>query len=500
MRYNFHQKRFEPSSQPATHPAVVGSEKTLTWEELQTEIESLAEILSKMKIPHGAPVIIYGHKEARYLIAIMACIHSSVTYIPVDVIYPAERIAKVASIANVQIMINCTGGSVDMNFPCVIEYDNSIRQSQPLNFTVEATIPEQDLLQYIMFTSGSTGEPKGVQITRNSTLSYIDWTTSEFGFTDKDVFMNQSPFTFDVSLGDLFHAMSLGGTVVLNSTAIAKDQNLFIERIGTTGCTVWMSTPSFTYLFLRHPQFNSNNLPDLNTFVLMGEELQPRICQQLRKLFPRARIMNGYGPTEATIITTLVTITDEMLSQQSVLPIGYAMTGSDLFIENPAGDRGEGELVISGPHVSTGYFKRPELNAQKFFIHNGHRAFRSGDLAYKENGMFYYLGRNDDQVKLHGFRIEMHEISNVLLSFDEVTDAVTVALKRNNEVKKLISFVILSRGISNPNEYFRDSLQKKLPYYMIPGDIVAVSEFPYSVSHKVDRNKLIEHYIAMNTQ
>lgn len=496
MRYNFHQKQFDATAEPATRMAVSGSEATLSWGELQRETETLAALLRSMNIPQGAPVIIYGHKEARYLTAIMACIHASVAYIPADIIYPAERIRKIAEIANVQVLINCTAETVPLDFACVIERDNSVTQHRPCAFTVEADIPENDLLQYIMFTSGSTGEPKGVQITRDATLAYMDWTLPAFGFSEQDVFMNQSPFTFDLSLCDLFHAMALGSSLVLNSAEIAKDQDLFLQRLQAFGCTVWMSTPSFTYLFLRHPQFNATHFPNLHTFILMGEELPPRICLQLKKLFPQARLMNGYGPTETTIITTLADITDDMLQQQSPLPIGYAMPASELFIENPTGERGEGELVICGPHVSPGYFKRPELNAQKFFMHNGRRAFRSGDLAYEVNGLFYYLGRNDDQVKLHGFRIELHEITNVLVSFPEVTDAVTVALKRNNEVKKLISFVILAQPLNDLNTHFRGALEKRLPYYMIPGDIVAVHEFPYNSSHKIDRNKLIENYLA----
>lgn len=495
MHYDFHHKQFAQLNENAGRIAVAGSSGEITWEQLHEQTEALKSILKNLRITEGAPVLIYGHKECAYAVAMLACIHAGVTYIPADVIYPAERIQKIIAIAGVQVLINCTETPVPFDCAVVIDHTNNVVENRPCEFRVETAVPENDLLQYIMFTSGSTGEPKGVQITKNATLAFLNWAVPAFGFSPGDVFMNQAPFTFDVSLCDLFQAFSLGGTLVLNSASVVKEQEQFISRLQHYHCSVWTSTPSFIYMYLRHPQFNAAALPHLHTFLFMGEELPPRTCTQLKKLFPAARILNAYGPTEATIVTTLVEITPAM-TQQTALPIGYPMTGSELLIENPSGERQEGELVICGDHVSTGYFKNEELNSRKFYIHNGRRAFRTGDLAYYENGMLYYLGRNDDQVKLHGFRIELHEITNVLVSFPEVTDAVTVALKRNNEVKKLISFVILAQPVEDLNTHFRGTLEKRLPYYMIPGDIVAVNEFPYNSSHKIDRNKLIENYLA----
>lgn len=498
MHYDFHRKQFNNVNEHTSRIAVSGSEMNLTWNELREKTEALKTVLDGLGIPQGSPVLIYGHKEAAYAVAILACIHAGVTYIPTDVIYPNERIRKIKTIAGPQVLINCTGEHPEIDIACSIDREGKTIRHHAFDFKVETTVPENDLLQYIMFTSGSTGEPKGVQITKNATLAFMDWAIPAFGFKESDVFMNQAPFTFDVSLCDLFQAFSLGGTLVLNSTDIIKEQDQFLARLQKSGCSVWTSTPSFAYLFLRHPQFSAAALPHLHTFLFMGEELPARTCTQLKKLFPGVRILNAYGPTEATIVTTLVEITDELLANYPALPIGYPMTGSELLIENPSGPREEGELVICGEHVSTGYFKNEELNSRKFLLHNGRRAFRTGDLAYYENGMLFFLGRNDDQVKMHGFRIELNEISNVLCRFPEITDAVTVALKRNNEVKKLIVFVTLDSATDKKdlNDLFRPQLEKQLPYYMIPGDIVAVPEFPYNSSHKIDRNKLIENYLA----
>jgi D-alanine--poly(phosphoribitol) ligase subunit 1 len=149
-----------------------------------------------------------------------------------------------------------------------------------------------------------------------------------------------------------------------------------------------------------------------------------------------------------------------------------------------------------GNHVSIGYYKRPELNAEKFLLHNGQRAFRTGDLAFFEGDLLFCLGRNDDQVKLHGYRIELNEISNVLCKHKLVSDAVSIALKRGNEVKKIISFVIPASESELPTrEQLSGFLAEKLPYYMVPGDIALVADFPYNGNHKIDKNQLTDRYV-----
>jgi len=233
----------------------------------------------------------------------------------------------------------------------------------------------------------------------------------------------------------------------------------------------------------------------------MGEELPVNTCKFLRSNFKNAKIVNAYGPTETTIITTLVEIDDVIINKYSSLPIGYSMPGSELIIDKTNTDDKEGELIITGDHVSVGYFKNEESNNQKFFTHNGKRAFKTGDIVYFEDGMFFYKGRNDDQVKMHGFRIELNEISNVLCKHELVADAVTVPLKRNNEVKKIVSFVTVTTSINEKElkEIIIPFLSRLLPGYMIPGDIVIVKEFPYSTSHKIDKAKLVSDYIALQT-
>lgn len=497
MRYDFTIKQFVETDKFANKLAIVGSDMEIDWLTLQTKVEQLTTIFKELKIPAGHPVIIYGHKEAAFPLTILACMHSAVTYIPIDKIYPVERIRKIMNMTGAQIMINCTDAALDIDIPVIIHSTFEVTICKTPNYTDKIYGTPDNLIQYIMFTSGSTGEPKGVQITCNSILTFVKWAEHDFGFAENDVFMNQAPFTFDVSLCDILNAFGLGATLVLTSTEMIKEQDSFLNRLHHYQCSVWTSTPSFVYLFLRNPKFNANQLPTLKTFLFMGEDLPNRTCSYLKNIFNETRILNAYGPTEATIVTTLIDIDEKIIEKYPLLPIGYPKPESKILIDKLNPEDKEGELIIVGDHVSTGYFKDKMLTDEKFFIHEGKRAFKTGDLAYYEDDMLFCIGRNDDQIKMHGFRIELNEISAVICTYPAIADAVTIALKRNNEVKKIVTFVILSEKMLK-NELLLQLipfLEQKLPYYMIPGDVDIVNEFPYSISHKIDKNKLIENYL-----
>ena len=498
MKYDFHQKKFIDTTIHKNKIAIAGSDVDISWETLQIKVEQLSDEFKKLGIPTGHPVMIYGHKEALFPAAILACIHAGITYIPVDKIYPVDRIKKIVEKTGAQIVINCADTPLAIFFAVTIDAGIQTTVTEKPDYVNKIYGSIHDPLQYIMFTSGSTGEPKGVQITSSSILTFVDWALKDFGFKSDDVFMNQAPFTFDVSLCDVLNAFAFGGTLVLTSTAVIKNQETFLSRIAAYGCSVWTSTPSFAFLFLRHPDFKSEKLSALHTFLFMGEELPNRTCGILITHFNNARILNAYGPTEATIVTTLVEITKDIIDQYPSLPIGYPMPDSELLIEKTNTADKEGELIIVGNHVSIGYFKNETSDSNKFFIHHGSRAFRTGDLAYYEKGMLFYSGRNDDQVKMHGFRIELNEINHVISKHAAIADAVTLPLKRNKEVKKIVSFIIL-KDTADPTEIklqLLSFLEKSLPYYMVPGDIVVVPAFPYGTSHKIDKNKLIQDYIT----
>ena len=496
MHFDIVTGRFEDLDHAQEKLALVASDRDLSWSQLKQEVERLSEILAALTLPKGHPIIVYGHKRASMVVAMLACIASDHPYIPVDTVVPMERVKRILAMTKAQVVLNCTGEELVLDVPLVVAEGLVERRHEP-DFIESIPFRAKDPIRYIIFTSGSTGEPKGVQITRDAAGSFLRWMANDFGFGTDDVFINQAPFSFDLSVYELFTALHLGGTLLLNDAATCKDSQRFISRIAHYGGSVWVSTPTFAYLYLTEPAFVAETLPCLQSFLFCGEALPKMTAQRLLDRFPTSRVLNTYGPTEATVATTLIDVTRDVLAQYPDMPVGYPKPEGNVRT-TPDGTRDEpGEIEIIGPHVSIGYFNAPDLNAQKFFEVDGQRAFRTGDYGYFQDGILFFNGRRDEQVKLNGFRIELGDITAQMLAVQGVADAIAVPLKVGEAVKRIIGFVRAQPG--SDNQLVRTELlarlKKELPEYMVPGDIVFVDAFPVNTSHKTDRKALIEGYL-----
>ena len=354
---------------------------------------------------------------------------------------------------------------------------------------------------YIMFTSGSTGEPKGVPITYGCLQSFLQWTLAEHAFVEsREVFLNVVPYSFDVSVMDTYPALVTGGTVTsVSKEEIANPRHLY-QLLAASALTTWVSTPSFAQMCLVEPTFHQGMLPVLRRFLFCGETLAPEVASQLVDRFPNAEVWNTYGPTETTVATTSIRITRAILDKYSPLPIGYPMPGSRVLVmdedwrELPAGERGE--IVISGPHVSPGYLNQSELNETAFFHQDGQRAYRTGDWGRYRDGMLFFEGRIDNQVKLNGYRIEPADVEANLRALAGVRDAVVLPVLRQGAVDSLAAFVILNER--PPRSDFQLACELKiqltehLPAYMIPRKFSFLETFPMNTNGKADRRRLAQ--------
>ncbi len=496
MTYDFQKNAFSEEQKFSSKPFIIGSDTTLTEEGMYALHGRLAEIIKGLEIPKGHPVCIYGEKEALFPVAMITLLSLDIPYIPIDAIMPAGRIESIREQTGSSVLINCSAKPCEVPFDILIHQDLEVLREQPVSeFPTLSGGP--DPVRYILFTSGSTGTPKGVQITRSALNSFADWYLTWPLISSASVFMNQAPFSFDVSLCDFIAAFGKGSTMILNDYAILKSGAGFLERLKHYQATTLVCTPSFILIYLSVPEFNAGHYPAINQFIFMGEELPVATVKKVRQRFPAAKVVNAFGPTEATVVTTYIEVTDTVLAEYpKALPIGYCRPNAEMLILDKDEESGIGEIGLVGQNLSIGYFKDDEKTQKAFIVEKGKRIYKTGDVGYTQNNLFFYLGRNDNQVKLNGYRIELEEISNVLLTHPHIKNATVVPLTTGHVTKKIISFVIVDEsGFQNMNEELKSFLLNYLPSYMIPSEFIVKQEFPLNSNYKTDKKALLTSYL-----
>lgn len=479
MRFDLKSFQFTDTAHAPDAPAVVAADRSLTWSQLRAEAGAWAEEARRHGVAPDVPVAIYGHKEASFFVAMVGALLIGAPFVPVDTIYPAERLRRIVEIVRAAAVFDAASGTFTPG---------------------EGVMLAERGLAYVMFTSGSTGDPKGVQIGRESVGLLGDWMLGSFDLGEAPVFMNQAPFSFDLSMYEVFATLAAGGCCVLNAREQIAAAGAWIPRLAGHGVTVWVSTPSFAHQQLANRDFSPAALPTLRTFLFCGEPLPSALAKKLRLRFPGAVILNTYGPTEATVATTWIEVTDAVLAAHDPLPVGHAKPDSVLIVD-------EGEICIVGDHVMRGYLNRPDLNEAKLYTYaDGRRAFRTGDLGQMEgDGLLFCRGRMDDQIKLNGYRIELAEIDEALHGLPGVEGGACAVLRRpDGTAVRLIGFVAgvdaepAARMLA-PDALagWKERLAQRLPPYMVPSELVACPALPMSNNHKIDRKKLVEIYAGI---
>ncbi len=467
------------------------SRASLTYGELLHHSNTVARYLTEQlkNQPLTVPVAVYGHKEPEMLIGFLAAAKSGHPYVPIDSSTPQFRVDKI---------IQASGASLVLTPEKIATIAHAGRtQSEP-----QATSTSEDHPFYILFTSGSTGEPKGVVITRRNLESFLEWMFAEHHFLQQnEVFLNQAPFSFDLSVMDMYICLMTGSTLVsITREEVASPATLF-QTLRISDITTWVSTPSFAQICLAEKTFAEAMLPHLKRVLLAGETLTPAIASALLNRFDKAQVWNMYGPTEITVVTTSVQVTKEVVQTYPSLPIGYPKPESSIYIfdehDQQVAPGQSGQLIIAGDNVSPGYLGRPDLTARSFFQVQGQKAYRTGDRGYIQNNLVFFEGRMDNQIKLHGYRIELGDIEANLQTIPGIQSAI-VLLTHTDIIGDFLVAFILDDNSGEQTEFERtrtikSALFQKLPSYMIPKKFVFVSNhFPMTTNGKIDRKKLLE--------
>jgi D-alanine--poly(phosphoribitol) ligase subunit 1 len=463
--------------------AHISDDRTLTYGELRSRSDSLACYLRQRFGDDRRPIAVLGHREPEMLIAFLGAVKSGRPYVPLDTALPQQRIDKILATSRAALVLT----------PADVLQFSASQERRP------ARGVQGDEPFYILFTSGSTGEPKGVIVTLACLEHFIAWMLAEQRFAELDeVFLNQAPFSFDLSVMDLYCSLATGGTLFsINRDLIANPKELY--RALTSSCvTTWVSTPSFAQMCLVEEKFSEAMLPRVRRFLFCGETLTPQTAAQLLERFPPAEVWNSYGPTEATVATTSIRIDAPVLEQYSPLPVGRPMPGSEILIVDgnrevlPPNQRGE--IIIAGPNVSPGYLARPDLTADAFFQYHDQRAYRTGDFGRFRDDLLFFEGRMDEQIKVSGHRIELGDVEANLRALATVRDAVVIPVIKDGAAQSLAAFVVMAARDEasdfNLSQGLRKQLSERLPAYMLPRKFVFLDAFPMTPNGKVDRASL----------
>lgn len=480
----------------------------LSYKDLDRFSESIGAYLKEIH-NDNTPIVIYGNKDNLIMACMIGALKSGRAYVPLDISFPLDRVSNVTEEVKPKILFNFSDYNKDV-FGEDVKVINKDELEKIILDNKDEVIKEdswvkEDENAYILFTSGSTGKPKGVQISSNNLDNFVEWISDYLNIDGSEkVIMNQAAYSFDLSVTTIYPGLTHGATLFSLSKKTLADYKELFRQFASSDMAIWVSTPSFAGVCITESTFNEKMLPKLESMIFIGEVLPKNLAKELMERFPKTRIINGYGPTEATVAISANDVTYEMIEDSKSLPVGVVMDTTKVRIIDENGkdvaDGEKGEIAIIGKSVSKGYFKNEQKTNEVFYYDefNGekHRAYKTGDMAYLVGDKIYYCGRKDFQIKLNGFRIEIEDIENNLRKVENVKNAVVLPVYKDEKIAYLQGIVQLEEKneLSNLKNGIRikKDLEKFIPNYMVPRNIKIIEEFPTNINGKIDRKKLME--------
>lgn len=481
--------------------AIIHRENKITFKELWSRSEHIANyILSACKTK--SPILIYGNKEIDIITVMVAVLKTGRAYCPIDVTYPQKRLYKIAEITNTELVFNFSDIELSGNFNIVDQYKiDEICLKKDDEISPIYWVKDEDIC-YILFTSGSTGEPKGVSINKKNLKNFISWFKAMCIISDsQQIVLNQVSYSFDVSDISIYIYLPMGKTLFNIDRDMLDNAKELFYYLKKSNISVWISTPAFLEICSFNESFNSDMLPNLEKFILAGEVLTKKLVKNINNKFKNSILINGYGPTEGTVLLTACKITDKMLNDDKTLPIGkilpdatYKIVGKN---NEPVKYGNQGELVVISDSISMGYYNNPEQTNKVFFkAEDGRNGYFTGDLVFENNGLIYYVARKDFQIKLNGFRIELDDIANNLNKIEFINNSIVMPVYKSERVNYIIAFVTLNEKREETSFKLeikiKNELKNFIPSYMVPKKIKILDSFPLNTNGKIDRKRLME--------
>jgi amino acid adenylation domain-containing protein len=494
----------EASDRWPNRPAIRAGGRIVSYAELDMAANRVAKALMDMGVGHRDRVGLYLEKGHEAITAIYAIMRTGAAYVPIDPAAPPSRAALIARDCEIAAMVGdadrverllrADGAGPDRGITCGTALPPGGFQDWEEVQRASADPPRptavDDDLAYILYTSGSTGVPKGVMISHRNALSFIEWAYSEFALRPDDVLSNHAPLHFDLSILDLFGAARSGAACAI----VPRTTTLFPQELArwiqTEEITVWYSAPSALSLLVSHGGLSETTLQSLRLLLFAGEVFPNKYLSALMQLAPQARFYNLFGPTE-TNVCSFYEVADPPLPADPPVPIGQACGETECFILDGSGRRVdennvEGELVVRGPIVAQGYWGQQDQIANGFV---GPDTYRTGDIVYwaklGDATVLHFVGRRDHMVKTRGYRVELGEIEYVLNSHGDVDEAAAIAIPDELAGNKIVACCV-TRDIGDV-EPLRALCRERLPLYMVPTEFILRASLPRNSNGKIDR-------------
>ena len=496
------QQRFE--QQVALRPEAIAASCDgvhLSYQQLNAKANQLANFLRAHGVKPDTLVGVCTERSLDLLVALLGILKAGAAYLPIDLAYPADRLAFMLEDAQAPFLLTQSHLLKDLpqhtaEVICLDDSTSPVWSSPAAN---PEPLANADHLAYVIYTSGSTGKPKGVQIPHRNVLRLFDATQNWFHFDEHDVWSLFHSYAFDFSVWEIWGALMFGGRVVVVPFAVSRSPHEFAKLVAEEKVTVLNQTPSAFKQFSAADEAAPQDLA-LRLIIFGGEALE---MASLKPWFDRhgdaaPRLINMYGITETTVHVTYRPLSKDDLTRGSL--IGVPIPDLQLYVLDanlePAPIGVPGEMFVGGAGLAKGYLNRAELTAERFIAHpfsSDHtaRLYRTGDLAKRlANGDIEYLGRIDQQVQLRGFRVELGEIESVLLTHPQVREAKVILREDTPGDQRLAAYLIPSNGVTPTVTELREHLQKKVPDYMVPAAFVTLKQFPLTNNGKLDTKAL----------
>lgn len=516
MIHLLHQSVSEHARLRPKHDAFRCRADRLSYKELDTKSNQLANYLIELGVKPSSRVGIYLPKSIEIPVSTFGIMKAAAAYVPIDPSSQTERLSYILNDCGIEILITC-----DSKLKTIEQIDSSAsplkhiigisenRLSKFLSSSWEQinrcnpSLPivpccEEDLA-YVMYTSGSTGAPKGLMHTHSSGMAYARHSADLYSVDHTDVLGNHAPLHFDISTFEYLTGPLVGATTVLIPEEAMLFPSALSELIQEERLTFWYSVPLALIQLITRGSIEEYDLSSLRWVLFGGEPFPPKYLNELIRKLPKVRFCNVYGPAEVNQCTFYHIPQGSPIADKPI-PIGQVWAAAHHLLldheETPITGEGVGELVISSASMMQGYWGRPDLNAKAFYFEEPvsgfkRRYYRTGDILRRDSdNLLHFVGRRDRQIKLRGYRIELDEVEAAFTKQKEIEETAAILMEDEQGEKYILAIASPKPGATIDADLSLQNAKAALPSYAIPRQLIATNQFPRTGSGKIDRTKL----------